>query len=394
MALSGFSEERSGSLWREMVSSSHKDMSNPYLRAMFTFLLAVSTSGGTSNPNDSLFTTVLDEDIITSDKIAFSSLHLPDQKLLWYINDCWRNVLEKGDLTGFYICGGSSQESVALLQKYVDYSGDIQTASWLAIKALKPELVKGEQVKFWVDSYKNLLDSWELYHARVNLDDALNEAGISSNQDYQIYIACAYCQSTICRSDAQVRKYLTNSQANGTDLAVGDQRSKRQVPPGTPKSQNQPGGNPVARYRSAAIACTQSNIRNEMCPSCRKPLPRCAICLLNMGTLSGLVDTKKQTSNKQRRKNQLNEQKLTPFEKFFTWCQYCHHGGHAKHIMDWFSSHLLCPVFKCGCRCASLDPGTRLSEFSLQNTIDIDGVIPLVAVTKDNENKHNVPNGI
>ena len=395
MALSGFSEERSGSLWREMVSSSHKDMSNPYLRAMFTFLLAVSTTGGNSNPNENLFTAVLDEDIITSDKIAFSSLHLPDQKLLWYVNEYWRNVLDKGDLSGFYICGGSSQESIALLQKFVDKTGDLQTASWLAIKALTPELIKGEQVRFWIDCYKNLLDSWGLYIARIKLDNALNDVGASSNQEYQIYIACTYCQSTICRSDAQIKRHLTNSQgnSNGTDTSApphmkDDQRSKRPIP-GTPKSQNQnqQGGNPVARYRSAAIACSQSNIRNEMCPSCRKPLPRCAICLLNMGTLSGLVETKRQTFNKQRRQNMQNEQKLTPFDKFFTWCQFCHHGGHAKHILDWFSTHLMCPVFKCGCRCASLDPGTKLAEMSLQNATDGDGVKQLVTNTKDNDNR-------
>ena len=393
MALSGFSEERSGSLWREMVSSSHKDMSNPYLRAMFTFLLAVSTTGGTSNPNDVLFTAVLDEDILTADKIAFSSLHLPDKKLLWYVNDCWRKVLERGDLSGFYICGGSSQESVALLQKYVDHSGDIQTASWMAIKALNPEYVRDGQVRFWIDSYKSLLDSWGLYTARIKLDEALNVAGVSTNQEYQIYIACTYCQSTICRSDAQIRKHLTNSQTNtshgGPDAlsttVKDDQRSKRQVP-GTPKSQGQAGTNPVVpRYRSAAIACAQSNIRNEACPSCRKPLPRCAICLLNMGTLSGLVDTKKVTNSKQRRQNQSLEQKLTPFDKFFTWCQHCHHGGHAKHVMDWFSSHLLCPVFKCGCRCASLDPGTKLAELSIQNGSDVDIVKPLATATKDNK---------
>ena len=161
-------------------------MSNPYLRAMFTFLLAVSSSGGSSATNDSLFADVLHEDIITSDKIAFSCLHLPDNKLMWYVNDCWQKVLERGDLTGFYICGGSSQESAALVQKYVDHYGDVQTASWLSVKLLTPELVKQDQVQFWIDSYKSLLDGWGLYNARVELDNALNLSGISSNQEYQV----------------------------------------------------------------------------------------------------------------------------------------------------------------------------------------------------------------
>ena len=161
-------------------------MSNPYLRAMFTFLLAVSTAGGSAATNDSLFAAVLHEDIITSDKIAFSCLHLPDHKLMWYVNDCWKKVLERGDLTGFYICGGSSQESVSVIQMFVDHHGDIQTASWLSVKLLTPELVKGDQVQFWINSYKSLLDGWGLYTARVELDNALNVAGISSNQDYQV----------------------------------------------------------------------------------------------------------------------------------------------------------------------------------------------------------------
>ena len=99
-----------------------------------------------------------------------------------------------------------------------------------------------------------------------------------------------------------------------------------------------------------------------------------------MGSLSGLVDTKKQASSKQKRKNQDENKKLTPFEKFMTWCQYCHHGGHAKHIMDWFTNHQLCPVYKCGCRCASLDPGTRLAELSLRNSVLPDRVKSAEAV--------------
>ena len=285
MALSGFSEERSGNLWREMVSTSHREMSNPYLRAMFTFLLAVSATGGTSNSNDNFLNAILEENILASDKIAFCCLHLPDQKLNFFVNDCWKTFLDRGDLGGFYICGGASHESVELLQRYVDRTGDVQTASWLSVKALTSELVLGEQVKFWIDSYKNLLDSWALYSARVELDNAMNLSGISSNEEYQIYISCSYCQNTICRSDAQIRKHLTNMPvgadggATATPVKEEQQRLKRQVQ-GTPKSQQNQGqlqqqiGNPISRYRSAAMACSQGNIRSEMCPSCRKPLPR------------------------------------------------------------------------------------------------------------------------
>ena len=66
------------------------------------------------------------------------------------------------------------------------------------------------------------------------------------------------------------------------------------------------------------------------CPSCRKPLPRCAICLMHMGTASGVqVSSASSTRNEE-------ENKLTEFSNWFTWCQTCRHGGHANHITHWF----------------------------------------------------------
>merc|ERR1719495_2214617 len=86
----------------------------------------------------------------------------------------------------------------------------------------------------------------------------------------------------------------------------------------------------TARYNSATTACSQGNIRAEMCPSCRKPLPRCAVCFINMGTLSGLIRNKngsKALVSQNSQKSQVSSKKLTSFDNFFTWCQSCHHGG-------------------------------------------------------------------
>ena len=33
------------------------------------------------------------------------------------------------------------------------------------------------------------------------------------------------------------------------------------------------------------------------------------------------------------------------------------HGGHAGHIIQWFTEHVDCPVTGCTCKCAQLDPG-------------------------------------
>ena len=52
---------------------------------------------------------------------------------------------------------------------------------------------------------------------------------------------------------------------------------------------------------------------------------------------------------------------------FFGSLQSCHHGGHARHVSDWFKTHVRCPAFRCGCKCAALDPGTRLAKLSMKN---------------------------
>ena len=89
----------------------------------------------------------------------------------------------------------------------------------------------------WINSYKYILDSWRLFKARAEIDNAISFAGIASNAEFQvnknnrippentrtsceliflymqkpfqIYIACSYCNASICRSEHQIMKHLT-----------------------------------------------------------------------------------------------------------------------------------------------------------------------------------------
>lgn len=67
-----------------------------------------------------------------------------------------------------------------------------------------------------------------------------------------------------------------------------------------------------------------TSFQMSACPNCRKPLPRCAICLMHMGTTTGLSSTNE------------NDNRLAEFSNWFTWCQTCRHGGHASHMIHWF----------------------------------------------------------
>ena len=43
------------------------------------------------------------------------------------------------------------------------------------------------------------------------------------------------------------------------------------------------------------------------------------------------------------------------YGNWFSWCQTCKHGGHIKHLIEWFRSHQKCPFLHCKCSCISID---------------------------------------
>ncbi|XP_034030196.1 GATOR complex protein MIOS [Thalassophryne amazonica] len=88
------------------------------------------------------------------------------------------------------------------------------------------------------------------------------------------------------------------------------------------------------------------------CPGCRKPLPRCALCLMNMGTP---VSNCPGTGKSDEKIDLTRENKLAQFKNWFTWCHNCRHGGHAGHMLSWFRDHTECPVSACTCKCMQLD---------------------------------------
>ena len=56
---------------------------------------------------------------------------------------------------------------IELLENYVAHTGDVQTASCVAIQALpNPVISRDQRITTWIDSYRNLLDTWRLWHQR------------------------------------------------------------------------------------------------------------------------------------------------------------------------------------------------------------------------------------
>lgn len=115
------------------------------------------------------FAPVLEVDGLTRyDTIAFACRFLEDESLASYLDSMESIVIDRGSLEGLLLLG-LTEKSIPLLQAYVDATADIQTAA-LLLAFVSPRRFKCAEATNWMTSYRDLLDRWQLYHQRCQLD--------------------------------------------------------------------------------------------------------------------------------------------------------------------------------------------------------------------------------
>uniref|UniRef100_K3WA83 Uncharacterized protein n=1 Tax=Globisporangium ultimum (strain ATCC 200006 / CBS 805.95 / DAOM BR144) TaxID=431595 RepID=K3WA83_GLOUD len=341
--------------------------------------LSVFTGGSASKLSASgMYSAILsDTTLPLSDRVAFACRYLPADDLRAFVTQHEDECEQFGRLEGL-ILTGLNATGTRILQTYLDTTGDIQTLALLAAR-LPSSLVNQQtrpQLSNWIVIYQDLLNQWQLFHERARLDvgrsqleDVLNGfANFARDPDGeelqaellapssitvppQLYVRCNFCNASLS---------LSNLLRQGGSHSSWLNRAK-------PK-----------------LTC---------CPSCRKPLPQCALCLLPFGSLnpyfelahrrskqiaeavasavtnatmesasstststnSGMVLDEPSGSKAAGEHENLAQLSSIPFVEWFTWCQSCKHGGHAHHLADWFKSHSACPVTDCECQCQYLD---------------------------------------
>ncbi|XP_030677993.1 GATOR complex protein MIOS isoform X4 [Nomascus leucogenys] len=285
MALSGYTDEKN-SLWREMCSTLRLQLNNPYLCVMFAFLTSETGS----------YDGVLYENkVAVRDRVAFACKFLSDTQLNRYIEKLTNEMKEAGNLEGILLTG-LTKDGVDLMESYVDRTGDVQTASYCMLQGSPLDVLKDERVQYWIENYRNLLDAWRFWHKRAEFDIHRSKLDPSSKPLAQVFVSCNFCGKSISYSCSAVPH-----QGRGF-------------------SQYGVSGSP-----------TKSKVTS--CPGCRKPLPRCALCLINMGTP---VSSCPGGTKSDEKVDLSKDKKLAQFNNWFTWCHNCRHGGHAGHMLSWF----------------------------------------------------------
>jgi WD40 repeat protein len=305
MALAGYGSG-SEQLWKETCSPLIRRLreTNPYISAIFAFLC---------NADVSEYGAILrNPKIALNDKIAFGCRFLSDDQFKNYLESERRQVIKDGNLQGLIVTGlDSSLHGVDLLQNYINNTADIQTAC-LILSHISPRKVKDPRINKWISIYRDLLDRWQLWKERARFDVARGPF-IDLKPPPQVFARCNFCsQSFTMRSDSRSAKPITSR--------------------------------PLTQIQSrSTINANPAKI--SACFHCKKPLPRCALCLLPLNVTS--PDSK----NVQTVDGTYWHSGRNDFDRWFTWCQTCKHGGHAGHMLEWFETHTECPVSDCHCKC-------------------------------------------
>lgn len=164
-------------------------LQDPYLRALLTHLTIRD------------WTEVLEEDSLPlRERLAIALQFLDDKDVSAYLRRISDRCIHDGDIDGIFVTG-LTNSGMDLLQTYLDLSGDIQTAALLSV--LPPTRAQDTRAARWLNSYRDLLDGWRLFHHRCQLDidrgqilkEAVENAEIRPLEwaPRQLLLRCNYC---------------------------------------------------------------------------------------------------------------------------------------------------------------------------------------------------------
>lgn len=236
--------------WVETISSLADELKDPYARAILAFV----KTGDWSN-------VIAEESLPLKYRVCVALRHLDDTRLTRYISQATKDAVAAGDIEGVILTGTGTQDAFELMNGYVQRFGDLQTAV-LALCLAVPRYVDDENVvrKFesWKDTYRQMMNSWNLKFDRVRFDIACQNAAVDDvgrrllpAAFQQVRLVCGFCAQGISHGAGM----------NG-DHGPGHKTVETLQ-------------HPLTKEKAAAIG--------TVCPKCGRHLPRCGVCDLWLG---------------------------------------------------------------------------------------------------------------
>ena len=269
---------------------------------------------------------VNDHRLSLQDRVAFALTFLDDRQTLEWMQGVKDDCTRRGDLAGLVVTG-LSREGLDLLQQYLDRHDDLQTVALLvgrnvidnaaanaAASASSGSTEVGgpssSQVKSrerqWLWEYRNLLNKMQLFIGRASLDVQLGRRNrlivrpgpTAAVGDVTSSSARSGSTGNIPYGQGKLRQSQPPGAAgrgsgSAIDRKSGSARVLYQLPPHSDlthvflRCNYCSSSLPVdpMQQQQAAFFRKQRPLIN-CCANCKKPLPRCYVCLLYMGLVN------------------------------------------------------------------------------------------------------------
>ncbi|PAA50310.1 hypothetical protein BOX15_Mlig022549g2 [Macrostomum lignano] len=144
---------------------------HPYLRVMFQFI-----SGGPSEANMRLIVgwdaPENKPQMDLKDRIGFAAMYFSNRFLMEFLTWLNARLTRQGLLEALLLTGVNfNDDSMALLQSYLDRSNDIQSAVTLCVAiGHHSGLSLSGSAQQWLTVYRELLNNWQLFEQRAHFD--------------------------------------------------------------------------------------------------------------------------------------------------------------------------------------------------------------------------------
>lgn len=279
---------------------------NKYLEIICQFIY--------NNDNQSILSIMMQYDEINLiDKAGFILRFIPDEQ----INQVFDNFLAESQSKGLLdmiVCTGTQQDNFkTILQSFLNKTNDIQTVALLSINLFNIGFSWDKFHQFYF-CYKDLINQLQLYKYRNMLESEIYDMKGHAqtvkkeiqNENQVQYITCNQCKTSL--------QFRDNQKSNQHNLT------------------------------QSLLMQYDSNIL-DICFNCKRATPRCCVCHHSISILNPYYQMMK------RKGGVTNIPDKLPLDEAIVWCQQCYHGGHYKHLRDWFSEYGICPESNCSCEC-------------------------------------------
>jgi hypothetical protein len=314
MAIAGAAKGDTDSDWEETCAEIAKELTDPYARA----ILALVSKGD--------WKSVIHESTLPLRyRVEVALRWLPDAELSGYLKETIAEVIRQGDIEGIVLTG-LGHSALDLFQSYINKFNDVQTPV-LAMSHTVPRFIRNgwgrARYEAWRETYRWQMNSWKLQLERARFDVGSRKFAVTWDgrrliepPRQQVSLTCNYCTRPLTQHDpsSQISPSATGEVVHPTS------------------------GNPLGTAVMSGMVCAR----------CGRPMPRCGVCTLWMGSPDPMSRAyiAADAGQEQRKPTEADVTR-----RFIVFCINCNHGFHAHHAREWFAKHKVCPVAECSCIC-------------------------------------------